>query len=107
MTEANQHFNPKPVENRDRGMLYSLASGSGGYKASAEKVRAFRTQDGKYNVKFISPAGSKNIEEDIESPEEAIRKVREEAVKRVSVGMPGSGKVELPDFDFSRVPEDL
>lgn len=103
---VNEMYDPSPIENDERGRVYSLQSGSGGFKASSEKVAADRREDGTYRIVFISPASAMDIEEGIESGREAIRKARNEAGRRISVGMPGSGKIDVPDFDLDDVPEE-
>lgn len=103
---ANEMYDPSPIENDERGRVYSLQSGSGGFKASSEKVAADRKEDGTYRIVFVSPASVMEIEEDIESGREAIRKARQEAGRRISMGMPGSGKIEVPEFDLDDVPDE-
>jgi hypothetical protein len=104
--EADQHFYPKPVEEDEKGGVYSLSSGSGGYKASIESVEVKREKDGTYKIRYTCPIDVVKIEDGIEDLETAIKKARDIAPERVSVGMPGTGKVEVPDFDFSRLPEE-
>lgn len=103
---VNEMYNPTPIENNEMGRVYSLQSGSSGFKASSEKVAADRLEDGTYRIVFTSPASARDIEKGIESGREAIRKAREEAGKRISIGMPGSGRIDVPDFDLDKIPEE-
>lgn len=103
---VNETYNPEPIENDERGRVYSLQSGSGGYKASSETVAVDRQSDGTYTLKFMSPASVMTIEEGIEDGREAIAMGRREAGRRISVGMPGSGKIEVPDFDLDQIPSE-
>jgi hypothetical protein len=103
---VNEKYDPTIIENGEQGRVYSLQSGSGGFHASSEKVAADRRDDGTYRIIFVSPGGSTDIEKGIESGKEAIQKAREEAGKRISVGMPGTGRIDVPDFDLDKIPEE-
>lgn len=101
--EADQHVYLKPVKEDEAGGVYSLSSGSGGYKASMEMVEAYREENGTYTIKYTTPISVSELHTGIESLEKAIKIVRKEAPQRVNIGMPGTGKVEVPDFDFDRI----
>lgn len=103
---VNEMYNPEPIENDERGRVYSLQSGSGGYKASTETLAVDRQEDGTYTLKFMSPASVMTIEEGIEDGREAIVEGREQAGRRISVGMPGSGKIDVPEFDLDQIPDE-
>lgn len=103
---VNETYNPEPIENDESGRVYKLQSGSGGFKASSESVMVDRKEDGTYRIGFLTPASSMDIETGIETAREAIVEARKVAGRRISVGMPGSGKIAVPDFDLDKIPDE-
>jgi len=103
---VSQNLDTEPIENDERGRVYSVSSGSGGFKASHEKLAVDRQEDGTYEIKLITPAGVHDLEEGIESGREAIKKGHKLAGRKISKGMPGSGKISVPDVDFDDIPEE-
>lgn len=103
MTE--QVFNAYIIENESEGTVYKISSGSGGHNADYEFIGVTRNSAGEYDVKFGSPSGVKEVKTEVKTAREAIEIAREKASEFISKGMPGSGKITVPDFDLSQVPE--
>lgn len=101
---VNQNFNPDPIVNETSGIIYKISSGSGGFKASYESAKVYREEDGTYTVKYTTPANVSTVHKDIDSATESIKKCRKKA-RRINKGMPGNGKIEVPKFDFDRIPD--
>lgn len=102
---VSHNLNTEPIENDESGRVFSVSSGSGGFKADYEKVAVDRQADGTYEIKKITPAGAHNLEEGIESGKEAIRKGYKHA-SGINKGMPGSGKIDVPEVDFDSIPDE-
>lgn len=102
---VNQEFSPEVISGDRNGSVYLISSGSGGYKASYEAVKVFQDPDETYTVKFISPASVTTVEEEVPTAEEAIKLARGQA-QSINIGMPGTGKITVPDFDMSQIPEE-
>ena len=102
---VDHNFNSNPIEMDTTGTIYKISSGSGGFKASYESARVHREEDGTYTVKFTTPTNVSTVRESIESVSEAIKLCRKKA-GGINKGMPGSGKIDVPEFDYDRIPEE-
>lgn len=102
---VNQEFSPEVITEDRHGSVYLISSGRGGRKADYEAVKVFQDPEGTYSVKFISPASVTTVEEGVPTAEEAIKRAREQA-QSINVGMPGTGKITVPEFDMSQIPDE-
>jgi hypothetical protein len=103
---VEQTFDFEPIQNDTRGSVYNVSSGSTGFKASIESVKVWREEDGTYKINFSTPTNVTEKENGIETASEAIVKARKIAGRSISKGMPGSGKIDVPDFDMDSIPEE-